>query len=214
MTFEEMHAVVATAHNHRLKVTGPLPGHRRDQERAAGRLRHARARHVHRRRGARHAARAQYAGGAGAALRAGQHRARAASSGCRNAVIDGHKKRSKGAPRAPPDPQGGRPAGHGRRLRLRLEPARRLRQGADASSSSTSASRRWRRSPAPPAPAPRSWAAAHEFGTVEAGKLADVLIVDGDVLADIALLEDRSRFLAVMQGGIVKAGRLANRSGD
>ena len=49
----------------------------------------------------------------------------------------------------------------------------------------------------------------HEFGTVEPGKLADILIVDGDVLADIAILEDRSRFLAVMQGGVIKAGRLA-----
>ena len=39
-----------------------------------------------------------------------------------------------------------------------------------------------------------------EFGTLEAGKLADVLVVDGDVLADIALLEDRGRFIAVMQG--------------
>ena len=48
-----------------------------------------------------------------------------------------------------------------------------------------------------------------EFGSVEAGKLADLLIVDGDVLADITLLEDRKRFLAVMQGGIVKAGALA-----
>ena len=50
-------------------------------------------------------------------------------------------------------------------------------------------------------PAPRSWAAQDEFGTLEAGKLADVLVVDGDVLADIALLEDRARFIAVMQGG-------------
>jgi imidazolonepropionase-like amidohydrolase len=49
----------------------------------------------------------------------------------------------------------------------------------------------------------------HEFGTVTAGKLADLLIVDGDVLADIAILEDRSRFIAVMQGGIIKAGQLA-----
>ncbi|MFO0954259.1 MAG: amidohydrolase family protein [Isosphaeraceae bacterium] len=49
----------------------------------------------------------------------------------------------------------------------------------------------------------------HEFGTVEPGKLADLLLVDGDVLADISILEDRSRFLAVMQGGVVKAGRLA-----
>ena len=49
----------------------------------------------------------------------------------------------------------------------------------------------------------------HEIGTLEAGKLADVLVVDGDVLADIGVLEDRSRFLAVMQGGLIKAGRLA-----
>lgn len=49
---------------------------------------------------------------------------------------------------------------------------------------------------------------AHEFGTVEAGKLADLLIVDGDVLKDIALLEDRSRFIAVLQGGVIKAGQL------
>ena len=33
-------------------------------------------------------------------------------------------------------------------------------------------------------------------------------MVDGDVLADIALLEDRRRFVAVMQGGVVKAGQL------
>ncbi|MBL8826050.1 MAG: amidohydrolase family protein [Planctomycetaceae bacterium] len=47
-----------------------------------------------------------------------------------------------------------------------------------------------------------------ELGTLEPGKLADVLVVDGDVLGDIRVLEDRSRFIAVMQGGIVKAGRL------
>ncbi|MSR54526.1 MAG: amidohydrolase family protein [Gemmataceae bacterium] len=45
-----------------------------------------------------------------------------------------------------------------------------------------------------------------EFGTLEAGKLADVLVVDGDVLANIAILEERSKFVAVMQGGEVKAG--------
>jgi imidazolonepropionase-like amidohydrolase len=49
----------------------------------------------------------------------------------------------------------------------------------------------------------------HELGTLQVGKLADVLVVDGDVLGDISILEDRSRFLAVMQGGIIKAGRLA-----
>ncbi len=49
----------------------------------------------------------------------------------------------------------------------------------------------------------------HEIGTVEPGKLADLLVVDGDVLAEIALLEDRARFLAVIQGGAIKAGQLA-----
>jgi len=48
-----------------------------------------------------------------------------------------------------------------------------------------------------------------ELGTVEPGKLADLLVVDGDVLSDISILEDNSRFLAVIQGGIVKAGRLS-----
>jgi imidazolonepropionase-like amidohydrolase len=48
-----------------------------------------------------------------------------------------------------------------------------------------------------------------EFGTLQKGKLADLLVVDGDVIGDISILEDRSRFLAVMQGGEVKAGQLA-----
>jgi imidazolonepropionase-like amidohydrolase len=51
----------------------------------------------------------------------------------------------------------------------------------------------------------------HEFGTLEAGKLADVVVVDGDVLADISVLEDRSRFLGVIQGGVLKAGRWAGQ---
>ena len=45
-----------------------------------------------------------------------------------------------------------------------------------------------------------------ELGTVEPGKLADLLVVDGDVVADIRLLEQRQRFLGVFQGGVVKAG--------
>lgn len=48
-----------------------------------------------------------------------------------------------------------------------------------------------------------------EFGTLEAGKLGDVLVVEGDVLKNIALLQDRSKFVAVMQAGVVKAGQLA-----
>jgi imidazolonepropionase-like amidohydrolase len=51
-----------------------------------------------------------------------------------------------------------------------------------------------------------------EIGTLEAGKLADIVVVDGDILEDISLLEDRSRLLAVMQGGIIKAGSLHNTS--
>lgn len=50
-----------------------------------------------------------------------------------------------------------------------------------------------------------------EVGTLEAGKLADVLVVDGDVLKDIRILEDRKKFIAVVQGGIVKAGQLAGK---
>ncbi len=49
----------------------------------------------------------------------------------------------------------------------------------------------------------------HEFGTLEKGKLADVLVVDGDVMADISILEDRKKFIAVLQGGVIKAGQLA-----
>ena len=52
----------------------------------------------------------------------------------------------------------------------------------------------------------------NELGTLEPGKLADVLVVDGDVLADISLLENRRRFVAVMQGGVIKAGQLATCS--
>ena len=52
-----------------------------------------------------------------------------------------------------------------------------------------------------------------EFGTLEVGKLADVLVTGGDVVGDISILEDRTRFLAVMQGGVVKAGRLAPFAG-
>jgi imidazolonepropionase-like amidohydrolase len=48
-----------------------------------------------------------------------------------------------------------------------------------------------------------------EFGSLEVGKLADVLIVEGDVLKDVAMLEDRTRIRAVLQGGVVKAGKLA-----
>lgn len=43
----------------------------------------------------------------------------------------------------------------------------------------------------------------HELGTLEPGKLADLLVIDGDPLADISVLEDRRRFRIVMQGGTI-----------
>ncbi len=48
-----------------------------------------------------------------------------------------------------------------------------------------------------------------ETGTLETGKLADLLVVDGDVLAEISILEDRGNLWVVMQGGVVKAGTMA-----
>ena len=51
---------------------------------------------------------------------------------------------------------------------------------------------------------------SNEIGTLEPGKIADILIVDGDVLKDISILENRDKFIGVMQGGIIKTGRLAS----
>ena len=39
------------------------------------------------------------------------------------------------------------------------------------------------------------------LGTLEAGKYADLVIVDGDPLADIRILQDQSRLTAVMKDG-------------
>ncbi len=48
---------------------------------------------------------------------------------------------------------------------------------------------------------------AHEIGTLEPGKLGDVLVVEGDVVADISILQDQSKLIAVLQSGIVKSRR-------
>lgn len=48
---------------------------------------------------------------------------------------------------------------------------------------------------------------ADELGTLTPGKLGDVLVVDGDVLDDMSILQDRSRLIAVIQAGIVKSVR-------
>ena len=46
----------------------------------------------------------------------------------------------------------------------------------------------------------------NELGTLQAGKLADVLVVSGNLLKNISLLENRSNIRAVFQGGVLKAG--------
>ena len=48
-----------------------------------------------------------------------------------------------------------------------------------------------------------------EIGTLTVGKLADILVVDGDVVEDIRLLQQREKFIAVLQSGIIKAGQLS-----
>ncbi len=40
-----------------------------------------------------------------------------------------------------------------------------------------------------------------ELGLIRQGQLADLLLVDGDPLADIDILQDRDRLLAIMKGG-------------
>jgi imidazolonepropionase-like amidohydrolase len=46
----------------------------------------------------------------------------------------------------------------------------------------------------------------HEIGTIEAGKEADLLLVNGNPLDDIALLEDPTRLEYVIQGGKIVRG--------
>lgn len=47
-----------------------------------------------------------------------------------------------------------------------------------------------------------------EVGTLEAGKLADVIVVDGDPLADIRILQDQDNVKVVLQSGRVVKGEL------
>jgi hypothetical protein len=46
------------------------------------------------------------------------------------------------------------------------------------------------------------------LGAIEAGRLADLLIVDGDPLADIRILQDRGKLALVLKEGRPVAGRL------
>lgn len=46
-----------------------------------------------------------------------------------------------------------------------------------------------------------------QVGTIEVGKLADLVFVDGDPLANIGILQDLSRIPLVLKGGRVAADR-------
>jgi cytosine/adenosine deaminase-related metal-dependent hydrolase len=47
-----------------------------------------------------------------------------------------------------------------------------------------------------------------ETGTIEEGKFADILVVDGDPVADIAILQDRAKLAMVMKDGTVMVNTL------
>jgi imidazolonepropionase-like amidohydrolase len=52
----------------------------------------------------------------------------------------------------------------------------------------------------------------HELGAVRDGWLADLLLVDGDPLANLSILRDPKRILAVMKDGVfAKAPDIANQ---
>jgi imidazolonepropionase-like amidohydrolase len=54
----------------------------------------------------------------------------------------------------------------------------------------------------------------HELGTLEAGKLADLLVVDGDPLKDIALCATPDKLLAIVKDGVFMKDRLGEGAGS
>ena len=55
---------------------------------------------------------------------------------------------------------------------------------------------------------------AESLGSLAPGRLADLVLVDGDPLADIRLLQDMARIRLVMQGGRAVAGALLDGASD
>jgi imidazolonepropionase-like amidohydrolase len=54
-----------------------------------------------------------------------------------------------------------------------------------------------------------------QVGTIAAGKLADLLVVDGDPSRDVAVLKDRARLLAIMKDGVLHKDELGRgRAGE
>ncbi|MCA9509848.1 MAG: amidohydrolase family protein [Myxococcota bacterium] len=58
----------------------------------------------------------------------------------------------------------------------------------------------------------RAMGMGDELGVVAAGRLADLVVVDGDPLADIAVLGDRARILAVLKDGVFERDALGAAS--
>ena len=48
---------------------------------------------------------------------------------------------------------------------------------------------------------------ADKLGTIEEGKLADIIVLDGNPLEDIRLLQDKERIKMVMKAGNIKVTR-------
>jgi len=51
-----------------------------------------------------------------------------------------------------------------------------------------------------------------DLGTVEPGKLADLVVVAGDPLAEISVLQDADQIRLVLKGGRIAADRLGPRN--
>jgi imidazolonepropionase-like amidohydrolase len=52
-----------------------------------------------------------------------------------------------------------------------------------------------------------------ELGMIKDGYLADLLLIDGDPIADVRILQDKNRILAIMQGGKFHKAPKANAQG-
>jgi imidazolonepropionase-like amidohydrolase len=51
-----------------------------------------------------------------------------------------------------------------------------------------------------------------KLGSLEEGKLADILVVDGDPLADIRILQDKTRLVAILKDGEIYKDKTSNRA--
>ena len=59
-----------------------------------------------------------------------------------------------------------------------------------------------------PAGPPNASGAEQDLGTVEKGKLADLVVVDGDPLADVTILQNPDNIALVLKGGEIAVNRL------